>query len=226
MTVLTSTEENYLKTIYGLSNETDTKIANLSIAEKLNINPATVTEMLRRLNEKKYIDYNRVDGATLTESGRLLALQIIRNHRLWETFLEKKLGFTWVEVHEIAEQLEHVRSQKLIEKLDNFLGHPKFDPHGDPIPDAEGKLPKTNSIPLSEIAGPGKFKITGVSNESTLFLKFLDKLQLNIGDLLEVKEIQDFDNSMFVVLNNSKNTMFSNEVAKHLNVEIANTITE
>lgn len=219
MTSLTSTEENYLKVIYGLSNDTDAKIANLSIAEKLSINPATVTEMLRRLNEKKLIDYNRIDGATLTTKGQYLALQIIRNHRLWETFLEKKLGFNWTEVHEIAEQLEHVRSQKLIEKLDDFLGHPKFDPHGDPIPDADGKIPESNSIHLAEIREPGIFKITGVGNESSAFLQFLDKIGLNIGDQIEVKEIQDFDNSMFVVLNGAKNTMFSNEVSKNLSVE-------
>lgn len=221
MLSLTSTEENYLKVIFGLSKETDgkSKIANLAIADKLNINPATVTEMLRKLYEKKLIEYNRIDGATLTKKGLSLALTIIRKHRLWETFLEQKLCFNWDEVHDVAEQLEHIQSEKLIDKLDEFLGRPQYDPHGDPIPNSNGEVPESNAFPLSQIKEAGWYKVCGVANESAPFLQYLDRIQLNINDIVEVKEIQEFDHSLSVVLHKTHNTMFSNEVAKNLYVE-------
>ncbi|QES88177.1 metal-dependent transcriptional regulator [Rhizosphaericola mali] len=216
MNKLTHTEENYLKVIHSLEIETSGKIQNLAIADKLEINPATVTEMLKKLQEKKLIDYTRIDGASLTKNGNLIALSIIRKHRLWETFLEERLGFNWDEVHDIAEQLEHIQSDKLIDRLSDFLGNPKFDPHGDPIPDANGKVPETSYVALSKKDKVGVYQLNAVANESKAFLQYLDKIQLNINDKIEVKEINDFDKSMIVTLNDGKMTMFSNEVAKNL----------
>lgn len=210
------TEENYLKTIYSLSKQEKGKIANLSIAEMLHINPATVTEMLKRLNEKHFIDYNRIDGASLTSKGELLALKVIRKHRLWETFLVNKLSFSWDEVHEIAEQLEHIHSDKLIRQLDKFLGFPKFDPHGDPIPDKNGSLPLSKAFPLSEVETPGNFKLIGVANHTPAFLQYLDKMNITINDQIEIREIQEFDHSMTVKINNRPQVMFSHEIAKNL----------
>lgn len=214
--LISFTEENYLKTIYSLSKQQTGKIANLSIAEMLHINPATVTEMLKKLNEKKFIDYNRIDGASLTSKGNQLALRVIRKHRLWETFLVNKLSFSWDEVHEIAEQLEHIQSEKLIRQLDKFLGFPKFDPHGDPIPDKNGNLPVSKTFRLSDIESVGTFKLIGVGNHSPAFLQYLDKIKITIGDQIEVREIQEFDHSMTVKINNRAAMMFSHEIAKNL----------
>lgn len=214
---LSFTEENYLKTIYALSQQEKGKIANLSIAEMLSINPATVTEMLKKLHEKRLIEYNRIDGASLSLSGNKIALKVIRKHRLWETFLVRKLAFSWDEVHEIAEQLEHIQSEKLISELDRFLDYPKYDPHGDPIPDMNGNLPIDTTFPLAEIPKPGRFRLTGVANHSAAFLQYLDKIKLEINDTIEVKDIQEFDRSMTVKINLRKQTlMLSNEVTKNL----------
>jgi DtxR family Mn-dependent transcriptional regulator len=210
------TEENYLKTIYTLSRQSKGKIANLSIAEMLHINPATVTEMLKKLNEKNLIDYNRIDGAALTPQGEALALKVIRKHRLWETFLVNKLAFTWDEVHEIAEQLEHIQSDKLIRQLDKLLGFPKFDPHGDPIPDKNGQLPQSQTFPLITVEEPGSFKLIGVANHTTAFLQYLDKIKMTINDKIEVKEIQEFDHSMVIRIGNRTPVMISSEVAENL----------
>ncbi len=214
---LSLTEENYLKTIYTLSQQEKGKIANLSIAEMLSINPATVTEMLKKLHDKKLIEYNRIKGASLSSIGNKIALKVIRKHRLWETFLVKKLDFSWDEVHDIAEQLEHIQSEKLIKELDRFLDYPKYDPHGDPIPDNNGNLPADITFPLSEIQAAGMFQLIGVANHSPAFLQYLDKIKLEINDAIEVKEIQDFDKSMTVKINERKQTlMFSNDVTKNL----------
>lgn len=210
------TEENYLKTIYSLSRKGIGKIANLSIAEMLHINPATVTEMLKKLNEKNLIDYNRIDGAALTPQGEALALKVIRKHRLWETFLVNKLSFSWDEVHEIAEQLEHIQSDKLIRQLDKFLGFPKFDPHGDPIPDKNGQLPQSQTFPLVTAEAPGIFRLIGVANHTAAFLQYLDKIKITINDKIEVREIHEFDHSMVIRISNRSPIMISSEVAKNL----------
>jgi len=211
------TEENYLKTIYSLAKQNKGKIANLSIAEKLRINPATVTEMLKKLNDKNLIDYNRIDGAALTPQGQSLALKVIRKHRLWETFLVNKLSFNWDEVHEIAEQLEHIQSDKLIRQLDKLLGFPKFDPHGDPIPDKNGQLPQSQTFPLVTVEEPGTtYKLIGVANHTTAFLQYLDKIKMTINDKIEIKEIHEFDHSMVIRIGNRTPVMISSEVAKNL----------
>ena len=213
---LTFTEENYLKAIYALSSEPHGRVSNLAIAERLAINPATVTEMLRKLHEKKLIHYNRSDGAKLTASGKTGALQVIRKHRLWETFLVEKLGFSWSEVHEAAEQLEHIQSDKLIERLDKLLDYPKFDPHGDPIPDARGKISNSDARLLAECPAGKKYAMVGVVNHDPSFLHFLDKMNLALNDTIEVREIEDFDKSMHVVLRGKVATVFSYEICKCL----------
>ncbi len=212
----TITEENYLKAIYQLSQSESGKIPNFSIAHNLDINPATVTEMLRKLADKKWIDYSRTGGATLTEEGQKLALLVIRKHRLWETFLVKTMEFTWDEVHEVAEQLEHIQSEKLLNQLDRFLGFPEFDPHGDPIPNEKGELPATHAILLSDCKPGDNRKFVGVTNHSQSFLQYLDKIGFRIKDSIEIEEIHEFDQSMNVRINGENRTVFSPAVCQGL----------
>jgi len=216
MKTITFTEENYLKTIVVLSGETSGRIPNQAIANRLEINPATVTEMLRRLRDKELIEYSRSDGATLTRMGKDLALKVVRKHRLWETFLVQKMDFTWAEVHEVAEQLEHLQSDKLMDQLDKLLGYPQFDPHGDPIPDKHGKLPRLKAIPLSERSPRKKYRLVAVTDNNPVFLTLLDKLQLALNNTIEIIEIHDFDKSMNVVLNSKTKATLSWEVSHNL----------
>ncbi|MBN8693111.1 MAG: metal-dependent transcriptional regulator [Bacteroidia bacterium] len=193
------TIENYLKTIYNLSSNNTAVVSNQKIADKLSLNPATVTEGLRKLHELKYVIYEKSYGSRLTTSGSKLALDIVRRHRIWETYLAKELGFGWDEVHAIAEELEHVNNAKLINKLASILGNPTYDPHGDPIPDAKGKIQKSNFIKLSETKVKGNYKVMGVTDHSPTFLKYLEKHQLIIGATINIKTIEDFDNSIVLV---------------------------
>lgn len=215
---ISHTEENYLKAIYQLAQTEEGRIPNLSIAQLLNINPATVTEMLKKLADKKWIDYSRTGGASLTSDGKSIAIRVIRKHRLWETFLVQNLNFSWDEVHEVAEQLEHIQSEKLLDQLNQFLGFPKFDPHGDPIPDSAGNLPKTKAILLSECQIGEVRKFVAVANHSSSFLQFLSKLGLAISESIEIEDIHEFDQSMSVRLGDSRRTVFSSEVCRGLMV--------
>ncbi len=193
------TIENYLKTIYNLSSNNTAVVNNQKIADRLSLNPATVTEGLRKLHELNYVIYEKSYGSRLTASGTKLALDIVRRHRIWETYLAKELGFGWDEVHAIAEELEHVNNNKLINKLASILGNPIYDPHGDPIPDAKGKIQKSNFIKLSEVKVKQNYKVMGVTDHSTTFLKYLEKHQLVIGATISIKTIEDFDNSIVLV---------------------------
>ena len=193
------TIENYLKTIYNLSSNNTAVVSNQKIADRLSLNPATVTEGLRKLHELKYVVYEKSYGSRLTATGSKLALDIVRRHRIWETYLAKELGFGWDEVHAIAEELEHVNNVKLINKLASILGNPTYDPHGDPIPDAKGKIQKSNFIKLSETKVKGNYKVMGVTDHSPTFLKYLEKHQLIIGAGISIKTIEDFDNSIILV---------------------------
>lgn len=216
MKTITFTEENYLKAIYVLSGEATGRIANQSIANRLEINPATVTEMLHRLRDKKLIEYSRPAGASLTRAGKVLATKVVRKHRLWETFLVQKMEFTWAEVHEVAEQLEHLQSDKLMEQLDRLLGYPQFDPHGDPIPDKNGKLPDLKAIPLSERVPGKKYRLVAVADNSAAFLRLLDKLELALNDTIEIIDFQDFDKSVNVVLKSKTKATLSWNVSHNL----------
>jgi DtxR family Mn-dependent transcriptional regulator len=193
------TIENYLKTIYHLSAGNSNIVNNKQLAEKLNVIPATVTEAVKKLHELKLVIYEKSYGTRLTTSGSKMALNIVRRHRIWETYLANELGFGWDEVHEIAEELEHIKNDKLIKKLSEKLGHPNFDPHGDPIPDEKGKIQKSNFIKLSEAKIKSNYKIMGVTDHSTTFLKYLEKHQLIIGASIAIKTIEEFDNSIILI---------------------------
>lgn len=190
--------ENYLKTIFHLSQGNTQLVTNKELAVRLNVIPATVTEAVKKLHELKLVTYEKSYGTRLTAKGTKQALAIVRRHRIWETYLATELGFGWDEVHEIAEELEHVSNEKLIQKLAARLGNPSFDPHGDPIPDENGKLHKMPFIKLSE-ARPGRvYALSGVADHSSVFLKFLDKNNLKIGDKIKILEIEAFDGSLLI----------------------------
>jgi len=218
-----STEENYLKAIYKLSEQNQDDITTKSIADKLVTSPASVTDMLKKLSEKNLINYQKYQGVSLTENGEKIAINIIRKHRLWEVFLVNKLGFKWDKVHSIAEELEHINSEELIERLDNFLDNPLFDPHGDPIPNQYGKFSNISSFPLSDVHSERLVTMTGVIDHSSPFLQYLDKTGISLGCVISIKDTTEFDRSLTVVINNDKQVFISNEVAKNILVcEITN----
>ena len=198
--MLSFTEENHLKSIFHLSNNGTSSLSTNAIAESLKTKPPSVTDMLKKLSEKKLVLYKKYQGSLLTEKGRKMALNIIRKHRLWEVFLVDKLGFNWSEVHEVAEQLEHIKSKKLINELDRFLEFPTKDPHGDPIPNPAGYIKQTERFLLSELKNGEKGKFIGVKDSSSAFLKFLDKRKIALGSNIEVLHIEDFDNSLHIGL--------------------------
>jgi DtxR family transcriptional regulator, Mn-dependent transcriptional regulator len=213
------TEENYLKALYALHEKNRKEAFTNEIAEMMNIRPATVTDMLKKLAEKKLINYKKYKGVTLTIQGKKIALEIVRKHRLWEHFLVNKLNFKWDEVHEIAEQLEHINSSELIERLNKFLGFPDFDPHGDPIPDKQGKLPLKKSEILSVSKKGCNYTITGVAVQDTPFLKYLNKCGITLGDEIKVIEIAEFDHSMDISVNKKNSVHISHDVAKNILVK-------
>ena len=210
-------EEDYLKALYHLEMEFDSVSTN-SIADYLDMKPSSVTDMLKKLAEKKFINYQKYKGTSLTNKGKLIALSIIRKHRLWETFLVDKLGFGWDQVHIIAEQLEHIKSEELIENLDNFLGNPKYDPHGDPIPNKDGEIEKMNQKLLVELKASQKGIITGVKKGTASLLNYLDKEKVKLGDSIKVIEILEFDGTYIVEINKRKLT-FSEKICQNLLLE-------
>lgn len=220
MQITSFTEENYLKIIYKLSAETDADISTNAVAELTQTKAASVSDMLRKLSEKQLVNYQKYQGVRLTEAGEQVALKVIRKHRLWEVFLVEKLGFNWDEVHDIAEQLEHIDSEELVEKLDEFLGFPKFDPHGDPIPDPNGRMPKLTYQNLSEVKQGERVLMMGVSEHSSAFLQYVAKLGISLGSELYILEINDFDKSLSVQIAQANPQFMSHEVAKNLLVKV------
>ena len=210
-------EEDYLKALYHLEMDFNAVSTN-SIADFLDMKPSSVTDMLKKLAEKKFINYQKYKGTSLTKKGKLIALSIIRKHRLWETFLVEKLGFGWDQVHTIAEQLEHSKSDELIENLDNFLGNPKYDPHGDPIPSKDGNIEKMNQKLLVELKPSQKGIITGVKKGTASLLNYLDKEKVKLGDSIRVIEILEFDGTYIVEINERKLT-FSEKICQNLLLE-------
>lgn len=204
---VTLTEENYLKAIYHISQITNSDVSTNAIAEKIDAKASSVTDMLKKLSDKGFITYIKYKGVNLTEKGRLTAVDIIRKHRLWEVFLVDKLNFSWDEVHDVAEQLEHIKSPKLINELDAFLDFPTHDPHGDPIPDKDGQIKRTDKIFLSKAQIGRVYKCVGVQDSSSDFLKYLDKHQIQIGTELTVMDIEDFDHSMTFTIHGENMTM-------------------
>ena len=210
------TEENYLKTIYYLANRQQGEVSTNALAEMTATKAASVTDMLRKLADKQLIHYRKYQGVRLTEEGERLALQIIRRHRLWEVFLVEKLGFGWEAVHAIAEELEHVRSDELVARLDTYLGHPQFDPHGDPIPTPTGQMPQMGYRKLSEIQLGERVCLMAVLEHSTEFLQHLDHLNLTLGCTVSVQEINAFDKAVLVQLESRQTVFVSYLVAKNL----------
>lgn len=210
------TEENYLKAIYKLLEKGGGEVSTNAIAARVNTKAASVTDMLKKLSDKKLINYKKYQGVTLTRKGELIALNIIRKHRLWECFLVEKLNFEWDEVHDVAEQLEHIRSEKLISSLDNYLGNPKFDPHGDPIPDSDGKITNARSALLSTLKVNSMCIMTGVVDHSPAFLQYLKTTGITLGNKIHIKQKIEFDGSLIITVNGVGKIQISNEVAKNI----------
>jgi DtxR family Mn-dependent transcriptional regulator len=210
------TEENYLKTIYYLATRQAGEVSTNALAEMTATKAASVTDMLRKLADKQLIHYKKYQGVRLTEEGERLALQVIRRHRLWEVFLVEKLGFGWEAVHDIAEELEHVRSEELVSRLDAYLGCPQFDPHGDPIPTLAGDMPQTGYRKLSDATAGENLRLMAVLEHSTEFLQHLDHSDLKLGSVVSVSEINAFDKSVLVAIESGRLVFVSHEVAKNL----------
>ncbi|HWI92677.1 MAG TPA: metal-dependent transcriptional regulator [Flavisolibacter sp.] len=198
----TISEENYLKAIFHLQEKEGTVTTN-ALAEKLQTKPASVTDMMKKLNSKKLLHYKPYYGFSLSAEGKKIALFIVRRHRLWEYFLSEKLKFDWNEVHMLAEELEHVSSKQLIDRLDQYLGHPQFDPHGDPIPDNKGKIKNLNKISLLELPFHQIAEVRQVTNQSKEMLEILEHKHIGIGTKLEVKKHFHFDHSIELKIKNN-----------------------
>lgn len=216
---MTRSEENYLKAIYHLGSSQNKAVATNAIARQMDTKPSSVTDMIKRLSEKGLVNYRKYQGVTLTQNGRNAALGIIRKHRLWEVFLVEKLNFAWDEVHEMAEQLEHIKSEQLIDRLDEHLGFPKFDPHGDPIPSKSGVFKKSNKRLLTEVPLDTEGICVGVKDSSAAFLKFLDKNNIALGDKIVVRDREEFDGSLFIEIDENK-MHISNQIASNLYIQL------
>jgi len=216
---MTLSEENYLKTIYHLTTASGQEVSTNAIAEKMETKASSVTDMLKKLAEKEWIVYQKYKGVLLSEKGNHFAKMIVRKHRLWEVFLVDKLNFTWDEVHDIAEELEHIKSEKLINKLDDFLGNPTEDPHGDPIPDAKGKIISVEKLLLSELKENQTGLCVGVKDTSPKFLKYLDKHKISLGAKIKINAIEDYDLSLVVNIEEN-DLLISNKIASNLFVKV------
>jgi DtxR family Mn-dependent transcriptional regulator len=210
-----TSEENYIKAIYHLQGE-ESMVTTNELSAELKTRPASVTDMLKKLKAKKLLIYEKYQGFRLSNEGRKVALGIIRRHRLWEYFLSEKLKFSWDEVHEVAEQLEHVTSKKLIDKLDEYLGFPRFDPHGDPIPDQQGKLATHERICIVAVPVNQPMEVCHVGNQSAEMLDILKHNNISIGTRLEVRKHFSFDNSIEVKIGRQQPFILSEAVAKHV----------
>ena len=211
----TTSEENYIKEIYHLQ-LINGEVTTSSIAASIKTRPASVTDMLKKLRSKKVVHYQRYKGFSLTASGTRTALLIIRKHRLWEYFLVHKLGFNWNEVHEVAEELEHVSSEELVTRLDDFLGRPSFDPHGDPIPDHKGQLKKVRQVSLHAIPVKQAAAVQSVKNQSPELLYQLDHFGIGIGTKLRVCRRFEFDGSIEIKIDKQAPFILSLQVAKNI----------
>ena len=217
---MTFSEENYLKAIYHLTVVSSSGVSTNAIAEVMETKASSVTDMLKKLAEKDLVNYKKYQGVSLTDKGKLEAKMIVRKHRLWEVFLVEKLAFSWDEVHDIAEQLEHIKSEKLINKLDDFLGNPTEDPHGDPIPNAQGLLPKIDKQLLSDLIEGQKGICVGVKDTSSEFLKYLDKQGIALGSTIEILGKENFDLSLRIKVNENLLNV-SNKIATNLFVKLS-----
>lgn len=216
--MLSITEENYLKALYKLSEGSHKSVNTNALADLLKSTPASVTDMIKKLHEKKLVDHVKYKGAHLTQEGVKLALSIIRRHRIWEVFLVEKLQFSWDEIHEVAEELEHIASDLLIARLDTFLGFPEIDPHGDPIPSAEGHIRPIAAAPLTQITDfQSTWKVCAVTEDDTDFLRLLTRMGIGLGTLIHIVEHHPFDDSYVVkIAPNSSEVLITSKVAHNL----------
>ncbi len=211
------TEENYLKAIYKIAEKIDNEgVSTNEIASAMSTKAASVTDMLKKLADKSLIDYKKYQGVRLTNKGEKVAIDIIRKHRLWELFLVDKLGFKWDEVHDMAEQLEHIQSDELIDRLDSYLDFPKYDPHGDPIPNKSGVFASKKMLDLYDMPVGFKGQISGVSDHSPVFLKHLEKIGITLGVEIKVEDKNQFDSSFWISVANADPIFISKEVTKNL----------
>jgi DtxR family transcriptional regulator, Mn-dependent transcriptional regulator len=213
-----TSEENYIKAIFHLQ-QSDGTVTTNELARELHTKPASVTDMMKKLKVKKLLHYQPYQGFRLSQEGNKVALGIIRRHRLWEYFLAEKLKFTWDEVHEVAEHLEHVSSKKLIDKLDEFLGFPRVDPHGDPIPDQDGKIETSRQVCLLDLPLNKQATVSHVSDQSTEILELLKHKNIGIGTRLEIKKKFDFDHSMEIKIGRQSLFNISEQLAKNIFVK-------
>lgn len=219
VTLTTSAEENYLKAIFKIAEKDPGAVLTNALAAEMGTSAASATDMLKRLSEKQLVAYEKYRGVTLTEAGNRIATDLIRKHRLWEVFLVDKLGFAWDEVHHFAEQLEHIQGENLTERLDDFLGHPRFDPHGDPIPDAQGHWLRRAQVRLSTLTPGQRGIVTGVDDHSSTFLQYLDELGLGLGAELEILERTAYDLSTKIRIR-TREAILSEKVCQNLFVRI------
>lgn len=208
-------EENYIKSIYHLQQETGLVNTN-ALAAEMNTKAASVTDMLKKLSDKKILLYEKYRGFKLTDNGKKIALSVVRRHRLWEYFLVDKLGFAWDKVHDIAEELEHVSSDELIERLQQFLGNPLFDPHGDPIPDSNGKIPKLQQQPLTAAPVNKNSMVSAVTNQSPQMLEMLKHYTITIGTTVKVLRKFEFDGSLEIKVQRQPACIISEAIAKNI----------
>lgn len=213
-----TSEENYIKAIFHLQQDDGTVTTN-EVAHELSTRPASVTDMMKKLKTKKLLHYQPYQGFRLSQEGKKVALLIIRRHRLWEYFLAEKLKFSWDEVHEVAEHLEHVSSKKLIDKLDEFLGFPRTDPHGDPIPDENGRIENSPQVCLADLPFNKQATVCHVSDQSSQILELLNHKKIGIGTRLEVKKKFDFDNSVEIKIRQQLPFTISEQLAKNIFVK-------
>lgn len=219
MMEISYTEENYLKAIFKISERDGKPASTNAISNEMSTSAASVTDMIKRLSDKSLIHYERYRGVTLTDKGEQAATHLIRKHRLWEVFLVDKLHFSWDEVHEIAEQLEHIKSKRLVERLDEYLGFPKFDPHGDPIPNADGIFATRKQVMLSELKPGEQGPVVGVQDHTTAFLRYLDRMELVLGTPVKVMEYFEYDESMRVLIGGEREQVLSKKVCQNLFIQ-------
>lgn len=209
-------EENYLKAVYHLSADGESEVSTNAIAEEMQTKAASVSDMMRRLSEKELVHYKKYQGVRISELGTKAALQVVRKHRLWEVFLVEKLKFSWDQVHDVAEQLEHIKSPLLISRLDEFLGHPKYDPHGDPIPDENGEFKEKPQVALFDTHIQDDGIVVAVKDTNTLFLQHLDRIGIYLGAKIKTLEKIEFDGSMEILIDQKNKLFISKEVAQNV----------
>ncbi len=210
--------EDYIKNIYKLQGERD-KVTTSSIADALNVSAASVTDMIKKLSDRSLIKYMPYQGVELTRTGRKMALRTLRRHRLWEMFLVEFLGYTWDEVHDEAEKLEHIMSEDLDERIDKALGYPKHDPHGHPIPTRSGEIVEDDHPQLADLEINDSGTVVRVNDVSQSLLKHMAAIGIQIQSEIKVLEIVEFDGSMRILVNNN-DVYISRQVARNIFIEV------